>query len=477
MNDLETSKETSSLWRRLLWVTGVPAFVLLILVLGIIGYRESRDASELADVLLDLDETDPGWQLDEIEAARFYPPAKENSAALCRDLARMLGPKWPDPPLDDHFRHVPIGELLDARRKIVLEDEMTRLVSVRDIARRMVALPRGRHELEFKLNPLNTLLRDQNDLRKVAALFAYEMRYRANQDEVSEAVRAGRACVCVARSLYDEPTMISTLIRISIVHIGISGVERSLALGESNDVELAALGKLLADEEKQDLYLAGVRAERAMMYLLYKRTASGEIPTDAFAAVLHKDDWSDLDKNFGGDKRKIRRQIPQLLRMFNRAVEIARLPSHEQAAAEAALAAEMEPYPDLTAHLAGVQKVGAACRREAAQVAAMRGLIAVERYRMKHKKWPAKLADVAPEFLKAVPTDPFDGKALKMAKVADGVVVYSVGFDGVDDGGKLNRDRPTDTEGVDFGFQLWDVAKRRRPASPVVEDVPEEKNP
>jgi hypothetical protein len=120
-----------------------------------------------------------------------------------------------------------------------------------------------------------------------------------------------------------------------------------------------------------------------------------------------------------------------------------------------------------------MHKVGGACRREAAQVAAMRGLIAVERYRMEHEEWPAKLADVVPEFLKKVPTDPFDGKPLKMAKVADGVIVYSVGTDGVDNGGKLNRTTPT-VPGADIGYQLWDEAKRRRPASPV---APEEKDP
>ena len=215
-----------------------------------------------------------------------------------------------------------------------------------------------------------------------------------------------------------------------------------------------------------------------MMYLLYNRTASGEIPSDHFADVLHQDVWSGFEIFLGNDKRAVRRRIPGLLRMFARAIENAQLPSHEQPAAEAALLSEAEKYPEVAAiHLEGFQKVGAGCRREAALIACTRGLIAVERYRMKHKKWPAKLGDVVPEFLKAVPTDPFDGKPLRMVKVADGVIVYSVGFDGVDDGGKLNRDRPSDTDGVDFGYQLWDVAKRRRPASPVVEGEREEKTP
>ena len=95
----------------------------------------------------------------------------------------------------------------------------------------------------------------------------------------------------------------------------------------------------------------------------------------------------------------------------------------------------------------------------------MRGAIAAERYRMKHGKWPGKLGDVVPEFLAGVPNDPFDGTPLKLAKTADGIVVYSVGYDGVDDGGKLNRKQPM-APGADIGYQLWDKEKRARPASP-----------
>jgi hypothetical protein len=476
MNDLETSKKPFSLRRRLFWVVGVPTLVLFIISLGIFGYRESRAEGDLADVLQKTDEADPGWRLDEIEAARILPDDKDNSAVLCRELAHLLGPNWPDPKLDDRYKNIPLGELLDAQRKVILEDEMSRLEPVRRIARRMVSLPRGQHKLEHKLNPLATLMPDQQDTRKVAALLDYEMRYQANKDDVSEAVRAGRACVCVGRSFYDEPTLISALIRISIITIGTRGVERSLALGQSNEAELVALDALLAEEERHNTYLCALRGDRAVMYLLYKRVASGELPADDFVREVGKGDG--FGNLFGSERRTIRRQLPALMRAMNRAVEIARLPSHEQPAAEKALGDDLEEKREVASlFIASMHKVGRACRRETAQVATMRGLIAVERYRMKHKKWPAKLADVVPEFLKEVPTDPFNGKPIRMVRVADGVIVYSVGFDGVDDGGKLNRDRPTETEGVDFGYQLWDFAKRRRPASPVVEDVPEEKDP
>ena len=50
---------------------------------------------------------------------------------------------------------------------------------------------------------------------------------------------------------------------------------------------------------------------------------------------------------------------------------------------------------------------------------------------------PARLEDLVPEFMPAVPVDPFDGKPMKMAAMpGGGIGIYSVGADFKDDGGK-----------------------------------------
>jgi len=64
--------------------------------------------------------------------------------------------------------------------------------------------------------------------------------------------------------------------------------------------------------------------------------------------------------------------------------------------------------------------------------------IALERYRGKHGAYPATLDSLAPEFLKGVPVDFMDGQPLRYRLTNDGhFVLYSVGLDCVDDGGKL----------------------------------------
>jgi hypothetical protein len=113
--------------------------------------------------------------------------------------------------------------------------------------------------------------------------------------------------------------------------------------------------------------------------------------------------------------------------------------------------------------LPATQKVAEAARRKQTQMRCLMVLLAVERYRREKGAWPATLADLTPKLLKAVPLDPYDGKPIRYKKLADGVIVYSVGPDGKDDGGILNRDNPI-KPGTDLGLQLWDVPQRRQPA-------------
>jgi len=81
-----------------------------------------------------------------------------------------------------------------------------------------------------------------------------------------------------------------------------------------------------------------------------------------------------------------------------------------------------------------------------AQVRAAQSALAVERFRLAHGQLPEDLQELVPQFLSAVPDDPFDGQSLRYHRLAKGYVVYSIGRDGHDDGG---RERPFDAKSSD----------------------------
>lgn len=76
--------------------------------------------------------------------------------------------------------------------------------------------------------------------------------------------------------------------------------------------------------------------------------------------------------------------------------------------------------------------------------------LALERYQRQNKDYPNTLAELQPEFIQAVPLDFSDGQPLRYRRRAEGdFVLYSIGSDGVDDGGqmpRLRRDFPIPDE-------------------------------
>jgi hypothetical protein len=61
--------------------------------------------------------------------------------------------------------------------------------------------------------------------------------------------------------------------------------------------------------------------------------------------------------------------------------------------------------------------------------------MALGRYRLAEGQFPETLQALVPEYLAAVPEDPIDLQPLRYRRDEEGYVVYSIGTNGVDDGG------------------------------------------
>jgi hypothetical protein len=62
--------------------------------------------------------------------------------------------------------------------------------------------------------------------------------------------------------------------------------------------------------------------------------------------------------------------------------------------------------------------------------------IALELYKRQHGDWPGELDELVPGYLPSVPVDRLTGNPVRYRVTGDGPVVYSVGVDGDDDGGR-----------------------------------------
>jgi hypothetical protein len=87
-----------------------------------------------------------------------------------------------------------------------------------------------------------------------------------------------------------------------------------------------------------------------------------------------------------------------------------------------------------------LQKVQLAHERGEQVAANLQVAFALAAYKADKGNYPAKLADLAPKYLQEVPGDLFSGKALIYKPSGKGYLLYSVGANGKDDGGKTYGD-------------------------------------
>jgi hypothetical protein len=68
---------------------------------------------------------------------------------------------------------------------------------------------------------------------------------------------------------------------------------------------------------------------------------------------------------------------------------------------------------------------------------------ALARYHCEHGQYPKQLDELAPKYLKQIPKDIFSGKALLYGRTDNGYLLYSVGVNGKDDGGRVPNEDPS----------------------------------
>jgi hypothetical protein len=457
-----------SLWKRLLLAGG--AFALLLTALGGGQYYLHRGhlGKALTGAVAELDATDPGWRRHDLEAARPVLPETENGARVVTAAHALKPAGRPDYHTMEHIALAPglPPHLLDAGRLGLLRREMAAVAAAVAEARRLAEMPRGRHRLVLPDNPLETLVDEQHQTRTVANLLRYDALLLSQQGRHVEALRSCRATLNAGRSVGDEPSVVAQIIRTAVVAVACAAAEKTLALGEPPADDLAGLQRLLREEERHPTLRVALRGERAMVHDLFVGVAAGRFRLDELVGSGGRRP-SVLDPLFGLLTRdQARREHPRMLRLMNKAVANAALPPHEQPAAEAVLEREMlavaAPGSVIRELMPAMTRFADATRRKTACVRCLDALLAVERYQRDKGAWPAKLADVTPKYLPAVPLDPYDGKPLRYMRTKDGAVVYSVGKDGRDDGGFIRPAAGTATP-PDVGYQLWDPALRRQP--------------
>lgn len=451
-------------------VAGSTLFVLVLLaVVGYFLYRAQVAEQELKDAIAEADRLDAGWRLEELEARRIVLPAEKNSATYVNKAGstgfaiRNTGINKAEltaihQQLDKIRPHVRVT----AEQAALLRVGLKPLAAPLAEARKVAELADGRHP--FAWSRIDIPLPHVDHANFTVRLLSYEGMLHLHGGDTDKAWVCCRASFNIARSLGDEPITLAQVVRALTGMAAIHQIERTLAQGHVGDKELADMQKLLQEELKHPATLIAARGERALVNSMFTRLEAGKISAGELKHLAAGNWEADLgykDELAGYlSRHEFKPAHAWLLRYTTAAVEIVKKHGIDSDGPLIELQATLADAPKLARQLAPKFARFTRFKSNRALCECARAGLAAERYRIEHKRWPASLADlVAAKLLDEVPTDPYDGKPLRLRATRDGIVIYSVGPSGAYDGSALDAN-VFRSEDERLEFRLWNVEKR-----------------
>ena len=396
----------------------------------------------------------------ELDAWYTIPESAENAAdAFIDSFSRYE--KWDD---DEKRKLLPIvGDAELPLRTEPLTEETKALITqyladnqqALELLHKGAAIEHSRYPVDFSKG-FATLLPHLSDLRTGAKLLKLEAILHAENTEPQSAARSLTSTFGLARSLSKEPILISQLVRVACQALAVSALEHVINRTEFTDEQLVNLCQTLVSAEDLSAMFHAFVGEQCAGGEIFKmpadqilQVANGKSsPLAVVAIALYK---------FAGLADMDAIMYVDLMNDYTKAMQ---LPPHQRQ--EAASAVDTKFGKTSRIHvllhviMPALSRVTTIDIRTIAQLHTAQVGLAIQRYRLATGKLPDTLAELMPTYLDAVPKDPFDGKDLRYKKLDTGFVVYSIGEDGSDDGGKekpRKRTRPPAPWDVTFIVQ------------------------
>jgi hypothetical protein len=326
--------------------------------------------------------------------------------------------------------------------------------------------------------------------RRVARFLSLDSQLESMNGAIDEPLLRSVAVLNAGRSVGDAPSAVSALVRLAVTALSVSTAERVLSFEEATPQTLLRLEAAFRAERREEILIGMLRAMRAEMFHQMSGPVSKET-IEAFERLVwisRPGSVTQEESERGAkwrhllcpDRALIEGNLARFLERANRAVELGKLTEDQhhwkftQFAEEGQL---LELNSGSEARLLAFAKVlGAQEKLATATLKANTMLdcailgLAAERFRLHHGRWPKSLEELVPDFVEAIPVDLFSGSKLLYRRRPDGIVIYSVGYNQIDDQGLLPGEDDIGLSNKDFGFRLLDPQHRRKLPLPPKDD-------
>jgi hypothetical protein len=239
----------------------------------------------LQSTLDDLDRSEPGWRLADLEAARKSVDEGANSANRLREADDLLPKKWWDHGLYERLVKLPPGDRLTTEDLETLREKLDERPLAVAKARDLAELPSGRFPIHYQRNGLVTPALDFESVLRIADVLFFDAIVRAEAGDVAGASRSACAILNSGRALGDVPLQSTQFLRVACAENACRAIERALSHGELDAENLRKLQLLLEDEAAFPRLSVMARGNRAVIHEFLDAVEAGDEPVASLSSL------------------------------------------------------------------------------------------------------------------------------------------------------------------------------------------------
>ncbi len=383
-----------------------------------------------------------GWPVTLVELDAWYeaPPYGENAADYIIEALAYLQKPDPDQkgqiPWLGNAKMAARTEPFDAETAVIvtqlLQDNQDAIAFLQEAATR----ERSRYPVDLTKGHA-TLLPHLSDLRSAVQLLCLKAMLHSEQGQQDLATGALICAFKVANSQAAEPVLISQMVRHGGQTTALVSLERIVNQVALEQEHLVHLRRTLMTAYDPDAMARAFAGERCMVVLMLRdpRATGMELPP------IFAHEGPSLLQIYGAQALGlVDRCLVQYIDDIDDLIAALRLPAHERQQAAGDLERRgqefREAHPALSYFIPSLHRFVLTDLAHMTRMRVAGVAIAVEQYRLAGNTLPEQLADLVPTFAPEVPLDPYDGRPLRYRRLEQGYVVYSIGKDLTDDGGK-----------------------------------------
>lgn len=323
-----------------------------------------------------------------------------------------------------------------------VESALERNSNILDLISKATKLPKCQFPVKWEdgaaaMFPHYATLREVARLESAAALTHAR---HGDMDAATDAINTG---LKASASIKDEPALIAQLVRVAMINISLRSLQDSIASGSFTESQARQLESTLSQIDLRDGFVKALLGERAMgMWAYDEIKKTGPASYDALAGVSDRTTLDSIclfvaTRNIG--RPMLNADQSYYLRHMTEQIDLAKKPYYQVTKITPKVAGP-ENAPSYAPVTKSVCPIFDCARRSSencmANIAVARVGLGLIAYKDRFGIYPQSLAKLKSKLGWETPKDPFDGKDLKYKKTDKGFVLYSIGLNMVNDGGR-----------------------------------------